>query len=258
MKSISIVLTVHNKAALLVRVLNGIRKNMSEYTKELIMVFDGCTDNSIPLFKAYIKNNSFPVPYDVVITPDVHELLSNNAGIRAASKSWVLLIQDDMVMMEKGFDAHLLGAALKYPDIFAVTGRAAHNVVRAQNGNLVYPDLLGWDNRPPRNRVYIRDVINRGPILFDLKRMKRLGLFDKEFAPCNQDDHDICFRAYRHGWLCGSAWIDYVSPAAWGTSRCTAKGATIINKAIARNAIRLYERHHDLIDGPKHNEERPI
>ena len=45
-KTVSIILTVHNKAFLIKEVAEGILENASEDTKEFIVIFDGCSDEN--------------------------------------------------------------------------------------------------------------------------------------------------------------------------------------------------------------------
>ena len=55
----SIVLTIHNKGWLLERVFDGIVKNTKgEY--ELIIVLDGCSDNSSEVIEKYFEDSSNP------------------------------------------------------------------------------------------------------------------------------------------------------------------------------------------------------
>ena len=76
----SLILTVHNKDWLIGEVIRRIRKNtICNY--ELIVVLDGCTDNSEAIVFDSIDNDNTKVIY----TPDVFETKANNAGLRMAS-----------------------------------------------------------------------------------------------------------------------------------------------------------------------------
>ena len=54
---ISINLTIHNKAFLIKRVLDGIKNNTIN-TYELVIVLDGCTDESESIVDEFISSNS--------------------------------------------------------------------------------------------------------------------------------------------------------------------------------------------------------
>ena len=64
MGNVSCILTIHNKDFLIERVCQSLLNNLSNKTNQLIIVFDGCTDNSIPIVKNILK--------------DIGDILSNN------------------------------------------------------------------------------------------------------------------------------------------------------------------------------------
>ena len=76
----SIILTVHNKGWLVDKVIQGIKDNtVGEY--ELIVVVDGCTDNS----EEVVRNNVQDLKnYTVLFAPNVFETKANNIGLREA------------------------------------------------------------------------------------------------------------------------------------------------------------------------------
>ena len=65
----SIILTVHNKGWLLPRVLDGIKQNTTG-SYELIVVLDGCTDDSESILNDFVKSNK-DIKIKTVHTPDV-------------------------------------------------------------------------------------------------------------------------------------------------------------------------------------------
>lgn len=260
MSTISVVLTIHNKAELAYRVMRAILEKSSPAVKEIIVVLDGCTDKSFEeANRAYSEYSKRHVAIRWLETNDVYELRANNEGMKKANGEYVILFQDDCVILEQDYDLRLLGVFQKYPDIFAVSGRVAHNVAKAQEGgfySLCYPDLMGYDNKADRDKAYIRDVVNRGPLMLEMQRTRELGYFDEAYLPMNTEDHDLCLRAFLKGWRCASAWVDYESKEEWGTSR---SGKSIVTgDVIKKNMQTLYRRHAFLIDGEKHNEDRPI
>mmetsp|Transcript_1158 Transcript_1158/g.4072 ORF Transcript_1158/g.4072 Transcript_1158/m.4072 type:complete len:266 (-) Transcript_1158:3537-4334(-) len=187
---------------------------------------------------------------------DVFETLANNAGLEVAQGRFAVLLQDDVVLLEDGWDRRLVAPFLIFDDLIAVSGRCAHDDVRKvkdKNG-IEYTDKLIEENPAlrvlsntnamgacssvdkssvliaesrlpknqtyPRDMLYIRDVAIRTPLALDRKRAQSLGFFDPAFAPMEYDDHDLCFKAYaQHGWLCGVALIDYYSPEDWSHKR---------------------------------------
>ena len=90
----SIILTVHNKGWLIDKVIQGIKNNtVGEY--ELIVVVDGCTDNS----EEVVRNNVQDLKnYTVLFAPNVFETKANNIGLREAVGDKVIIVQDDMII----------------------------------------------------------------------------------------------------------------------------------------------------------------
>lgn len=276
--SVSIVLTVHNKDFLLGDVVRGLAKNSSPLVKELIVVFDGCTDGSESVFESIVSDlpgRSFEIRK--LATPDVWETRANNEGLKRSRCDASILVQDDMVVTEKDFDMRLVKPINAYEDVFAVTGRTAHNDVIV-DGDLSFSDEIGRENpsgrrRPklerklrkffrvperPRREIFgVRDVVNRGPLLIDNDRLRRLDFLDEEFAPLDLDDHDLCFRAFKtFGWVCGSYPVGYVSDLSWGTTRHNPKSHEVWTKSNAKNKKLIISRHYELLVGEKHAENR--
>ena len=70
-----LVLTVHDKGWLLPRVLDGIKNNTTG-TYELVVVLDGCSDNSEEVLDTFIKEEQ-RISVKKIITPDVFETVNN-------------------------------------------------------------------------------------------------------------------------------------------------------------------------------------
>ena len=125
MNTISCLLTVHNKQNMIKEVCLGVINNISNLTNEIIIVLDGCNDNSEKIINEVMLNTSVPVKY--VYTDDVFELRANNEGLKHVTSDYVILIQDDMIIKEKNFDERMLKPFLAFDDVFAVTSQTAHN-----------------------------------------------------------------------------------------------------------------------------------
>ena len=92
----SLILTVHNKGWMIDKVIESIDEfTVGEY--ELIVVIDGCTDNS----EEVIMNlESTDIDYTIVHTPDVFET-SKQCWYQATGE-YVIIIQDDMINQGSG------------------------------------------------------------------------------------------------------------------------------------------------------------
>jgi hypothetical protein len=163
-------------------------------------------------------------------------------------------MQDDMQLVEKDFDKRLMKPFFVIPNLLGVSARDAVDA-RIINGNIDYYNVAGKDVNTPRNLFCIRDIINRGPILFKNSVLKELNYLDADFAPLAQDDSDISARAYKKGYLVGSYVTEYYSPLEWGQTRKNSVSGGIIAWSEAKNMKLLMERHLDYILAPKHDQD---
>jgi len=257
---ISIVMPIHNQELIVERILNGIYNNSSENVKELILIVDGCTDNTFPKIEKFLKehnkNNRFNVK--IFITPNIFEVKACNIGFQNSNSPWIINLQDDIEILEKNFDQRLMKPFLEIDNLIGVTGRDSANVSLNSNDQIEFIDLAGRDaisnNLKDRNKFYIRDIINRAPILFNHEKLKELNYLDEDFAPICQDDTDLFLRAYKEKeYLCGSYLIDYNSPLEWGGTRKSIEVSNFVHWSEQKNMQLLKERHLDLILGKKHD-----
>ena len=253
-KSITCLLTTHNKENMIESVCRGIVNNVSELTEQIIVVFDGCVDKTEKLTKNVLKDFNKKITY--VYTDDVFELRANNVGLKEVMSNYVILIQDDMIINEKEFDKRMLLPFQKYSDVFAVTSQTAHNN-RIINGGLHVDNpadrRTGWS----RDSFAIREIANRGPLMYDYSDVVSLNYFDEHLCPNSYDDHDISYRAYEKlGKVSGLYWIDYDSDPSWGTGR--QKNVDFHNKAHSRNSKIIIDRYHHLLNGEIKNEDREL
>jgi len=254
MSKVSCVLTVHNKEELILDVCNGIASSISENVDEIIVVLDGCVDNSESIIRQSFSNLKSNLKY--VYTDDVFELRANNAGLKEVTNDYVILIQDDMVIKEKDFDQRMLKPFIEFKDVFAVTAQTAHNN-RIWNNILICNNPADRRENYPRDKFAVREIANRGPLMYDFRDVVKLNYFDEFFAPNSYDDHDISYRAHKElGKVSGLYWIDYQSDPDWGTGR--QKNVQLHLKAHERNSQIIIERHHDLLHGSIKNEDREL
>ena len=112
----SVVLTIHNKEFLMNQVVNNLVNNLSELNDQIVIVFDGCTDNSEGIVRDILKSvNNKKIDY--LYADNVFETKANNIGLKSVLNDYVVLIQDDMVVTEKDFDKRMLVPFKKYGDV---------------------------------------------------------------------------------------------------------------------------------------------
>ena len=270
----SIVLTIHNKGWLIERVLTGILQNSSDESYELILVFDGCTDNSEEVASrvcALNKRSNFLLKF--LHTPNVFETKANNVGAMHASGDTIMIVQDDMIIKESGWISRMHKPLREFSDIFAVTSRTAHNWIYNKNNTHesmeadlddCWCDILHHvdhaDRRnTPRDIFEIRETVNRGPLLLRHDILQKMNYLDEIFEPQDMDDHDLCYRTLKTlGLRAGCYWIDYESQDSWGGTRASGTTSPWLLKANHKNTKIVWSRHRDLILSPKTLEQRNL
>ncbi len=271
----TIVLTIHNKEWLLQRQLESLRATVIEPV-EIVLMFDGCTDKSLQLFLQWKKENGYWCDrhsIKVFEAPNVFETKANNIGFRNSTGDLIYVIQDDMLLSELNWMDRMAKPFQVWSDVFAVTARTAHNWVynpksvhQYMTANLdnCWCDVLNHTEHAskvntPRNVFSVRDSANRGPLVLDHDSLRKLNYLDETFSPQDMDDHDLCYRAYKElGKVSGCFWIGCVSHDAWGGTRVNGSPASWLLQANHKNVKTVWQRHKDLILGPKHNEERTM
>jgi glycosyltransferase involved in cell wall biosynthesis len=248
--SISTILIVYNQEDIIQNVASGIANNISELTKEVIIVLDGCTDKTEENLDKVLPKFSFPIK--IIETPNLNEVKANNVGLKNSTCKYSILLQDDIVITEPDFDKRMLKPFKLIDNLFAVGGRTSQDT-RLINNEMQFYNTSGKDVNTARNIFAIRDTINRSPFMVDNEKMKELNYFDEDFAPLTQDDADVCFRAYRKGWIVGAYAVDYDFDLSWGTTRKNYESMVLKGETEKRNLKMLVERHRDLIESPKHS-----
>jgi glycosyltransferase involved in cell wall biosynthesis len=252
--SVSLILPVHNQEEIIESILYGMMTNASENVKELIIIVDGCTDNSESIIKKTLENKPEKLETKIFYANDVWEIICCNMGFKESKCRYSLNIQDDMLIQELDFDKRMLKPFKIIPNLLGVTARNAQDETIV-NGKLQYLNVAGKDVNTPRDLFCIRDVIVRGPILLDNEKLASLGYLDEIYVPQDLEEKDLCFRAYRKGMVVGFYGMDYYSPIAWGGTRKNPSKHHIWQASHDKNEIILMERHKDLLMATKHDEE---
>jgi glycosyltransferase involved in cell wall biosynthesis len=252
----SALLTIHNKENLAEMVCHNLVNNLSELNDQIIVVFDGCTDNSEFIIKkvlSSVKNKKI----DYVYTDNVFETKANNAGLKVVQNNFVVLLQDDMVVNEKDFDKRMLKPFIEFDDVFAVTSFVAHNNIYNESTKQInYIDIASKSDSS-RDIFYAREYGNRGPLMYNYNDVLKLNFLDEYFAPQNYDDMDISMRAFKElGKVSGLYLIDYTSDPSWGTTR--QKNQSLHSNLVYVNAAKILEKHKDLLYGKKFVENRKL
>jgi len=252
-----IVLSIYNQENLIERILYSIFRNTTT-PFNLILVFDGCTDRTKPRALKYIKRYKAKNLKKLIVTdaPNVYETKANNIGFKLAKTDYMITLQDDMVINEYGWERRLTYPLRKFDDVLAVTSRTAQDIVGIEDGELIYRNQVSRESISlPRNIFAVRDVINRGPIAFNMNHLRKLDFLNENYAPSDLDDADLSLRAWeKYNLKVGAYWINYISPLYWGKGR--AEDSTMYkNSHIARNSSKIIKTYGEYINrNIKHDE----
>jgi glycosyltransferase involved in cell wall biosynthesis len=252
--TVSVILTVYNQENIIQEVLNGILDNISDITKELIIILDGCTDGSeSQIDKLLPKARDKNLDIKIIFTDNVNEVRANNVGLKNSTCEYSILVQDDCKIIEKDFDKRMLKPFKVIPNLLAVSGRDAVDV-RIWNGEIDYYNLAGVDANTPRNIFSIRDGFNRSPVMIDNAKMKEMNYFSDDFAPLESDDVELGLRAYKTlGYVVGSYVVEYYSPSNWGSTRSNLESNRIWELSMIKNKKLIIDRPSEFIAQPKHS-----
>ena len=259
--SSSIILTIFNKEHILENILQGLFANTSANVLEYIFVLDGCKDNSEKILLGMVGNIPHGAKHTILYADNVFELRANNIGLRHCTTDYAIIVQDDMLIMEKDWDLRLIKPILAFNDIWAVTARTScslnmdgtwYNIKESAVGH-----LIGINNTLPRDRCYIGQVVNRGPLLIKMNIFKEEGLFDESLPGIiGCDDVEMCLRMFKkHKLRCCMYWILYSSPLEWGATRSGPNsGFCQMQETLNRNEC--IHRYSDIINNWSYDEIR--
>jgi len=261
MKSTSIILTIHNKGFLVKNSLERIKK-LSKGNYELIIVLDGCSDDSEELVLKFKKENP-NLKIKIESAPDVFETKANNIGLKQAESEYVIIVQDDMLVNEDNWNGRLIKPFLNFEDVFAVSANCSHNWVYnnnskhvkiQQNLNNCWSDIIDHVDHAgavwglPRNVFAVRQCANRGPLAINHSDLIKLNYFDEIFAPLCMDDHDLCFRARKKlNKIVGCYVVDFISDFSWGGTHDVGGHKPWFYEANHKNTRIVWQRHSDII-----------
>lgn len=268
MKAVNtIILTINNKEKTIGKILENLFSTISAYTKDIIIILDGCNDFSKSVVVKRISKIKEKFNIVVIETPDIWETKANNTGLKLVKTKFATIIQDDMLIHQKHWDK-LLVDYLSKKNIFAITGRSAHDF-SLKNEKFSSINLVGREYPIASNTfmgkivgkffaylkpfwIYkyiklfnIRLIANRGPLVLNMNLTRKLNYFDEEFAPFELDDADLCCRAFKKFNLLSASLPIYYTELA-GSKKHNKNSQNISKKSIEKNTKILFKRHFDL------------
>lgn len=254
MAHFSYILTSHNSEALIDRVLDGVLLSAG-YGSQLYVVADGCTDSTIARIQsdrhAHLRR---VVPTTIIETTDVHELLSINAGLRAAPQEgdgYNIILQDDVILQEVRLEEYIEKLYATIPRLGYVSLRLGFNIgstdlttagyfaqtdeIESAYGAGVCGSMLlpGW--------FAARTVPIKSPVVLPCKLVREIGMLNESLAPYAYDDLEYAIRTTMAGYQNGVFGVKFESDVRWGGTR--RPGHPDIQAVARCNAKRIAEAY---------------
>ena len=269
------IVPIFNKEDVLPLTLEGI-ENCSTSDSKIILVVDGCTDRSEQIVDEFIKNSSRRV--EKILMPNVHMLLSVNAGLEKVESGFTIIMQDDIVLKdvdterkistlykEKGDNLGVIsfryGADLK-PSSLYNTVRINQSFSMSDSGlinniNELFQTMIEVTNMiqsPDDNanyekgeygQFYQRMCAINGPNVIPYNLLSKIGKLDTNIAPYGYDDPEYCLRSLKAGFINGLFPIKYLSEEGWSGSSRSEEFKKSANKIITKSRIYVWQKHKD-------------
>jgi len=252
------IITIHNKEDLIKEVLTC-ALICSRENSHIYPVLDGCTDRTEAIIDELIKTVSH-VPITKVYTPDVHEILAINAGLRTADQTgdgYNIILQDDVLLhdfllQEKisrlyewagpklGFLSFRHGANLTQNSTFSDIYPFTHYVENAYGHGLPQAKVLLL------GQLAYRDIVIKSPVCIPFELIRAVGLLEEQLAPYMCDDIEYSIRCAKAGYQNAVFALRFQSDVEWGTTRTNPDSRHA--ELERRNMERIRQWHGDEIE----------
>jgi glycosyltransferase involved in cell wall biosynthesis len=223
---ISVIIPVFNKHKIISEMLDKLIGSLTtDY--ELIIIDDASTDNSKEIINNYLKYKNVNHIF-ISTTVPIFETACDNLGFFLARGFYLLEVQSDMIIDDKGFDRRMI-YALDNNKFSSVGGRSCHSWFdllsikkRIKNILNLYSPLslllfgtkpVGYvgnqlyENKLSRvtslHEIYKADTNCRGPWLINKDLLNEIGPLNTDLFFNGFDDHDFNLRGSKIGYSAG-------------------------------------------------------
>lgn len=248
------IITIHNKEDMIEQVIMSVLMCCRD-NSHIYPVLDGCTDRTEEIIDRIIVTYA-GVPITKVHTADVHELLSINAGLKAANQDedgYNIVLQDDVILADYQLEQKIIalydwaGPKLGYvsfrlganftkdaatsdssvPFIDYVENAYGHGL---QDAHVLLPGYFAYRCVPIKSPVCIPSAI-----------IRKIGYLNEALAPYGHDDTEFSIRLLKEGYINGVFGIKFISDIEWGGTRTSPHPE--LNKIIIRNMKKIQDLH---------------
>ena len=200
MKSFTIGYPIHNKGHMVDEIINGLVNSIDQdkHDVKYQFIFDGCTDNSLEVFKA----ESFRLRnVEYIETDNLFQLRTNNLLMKGIDTDFLIIFQDDMVLIDKNFIDNILKIYDIYGDSLGVIG--------CRDGfDSAYSNMYGSKFSESPNRRILKSgeykermMINIGPIVLTKETVEYMGYFDEIYDNGAYEEMEYSLKCYLNGFI---------------------------------------------------------
>jgi glycosyltransferase involved in cell wall biosynthesis len=232
-------------------------------------VLDGCTDNTEKVIDEVIAEHP-QIPIRKVFTPDVHELRTINAGLKAADqrqKGCNIILQDDVIIEDPELEdlVFKIYNHFGYSNVGYLSFRNVANVYLKDEGEIVerfrkkVPVIaerdivesaygVGGTPIPLPPRHFLEGMIAVGsPQCMSCEVVNRIGLMDEGLAPTAYSCHDMslrCLQAGKRNFVFG---LKFRSDIEWGGTHTNTDQNNPYVLGMRKNPFYLHSKYKDFI-----------
>ncbi len=251
---LTVVIPTFNNADVLDRCLAGWERYASDQPIELVVVEDGCRDNTLQLLEERCRAPWGQRALRWFHEDNVHELRSTNRGIREARAPLVLAWQDDMFLQVSWLVPELLRTFGRYADLGLLCLSRGLNCIPVEEPIETWEDLVDWRRLQstigsrPLNWIRLQEVdIVVRPWAIRRACLDAVGLLDEAFVPTEWDEADLSFRIRRGYWKVATHGYERLGAYYHLGSTTVGVLSDAYKQRVVRNGLLFHDRWDDTI-----------
>ena len=204
---LSVVIPTFNNVSVLDECLAAWERQAGDQPIELIVVEDGCSDETPRLLVDRANTAWGRRTLRWVHEENVHELRATNRGFREARAPILMAWQDDMFLRATWLVPELLRTFRRYDEMGLLCLSRGLNCTPVEEPITRWEDLIDWRRLQstigPRPFNWLRlqevDIVIR-PWAVRRACLDQVGLLDEAFVPTEWDEADLSFRIRQANW----------------------------------------------------------
>jgi glycosyltransferase involved in cell wall biosynthesis len=255
------IVPIFNKEDILPQTLEGI-ENCSSKTSTIILIVDGCTDNSEQIVDDFIAKGSREAIK--ILMPNVHMLKSVNAGLKLVREGFSIIMQDDIILQDINMEDKIFNLYNTIKNLGVISFRYGSEIKKTSlldtfiySKSFIpmieeYDFVKSPDDYAPLpvacyDTFYPKMNVINGPNCIPFTLLEKLKGFDENLAPYGFDDPEFCIRALKLNYINGLFPIKYKSDEEWGGTRRSKSFRLEAKKIHLRNRRYIWKKHSEFL-----------